>query len=74
LRDFGLSKCTLISWRGDVYLGGGSGTLNGILAFKAFDLFCFMIDHAFNFRLVETVYNGVFAFCNMDYTACDIRG
>ena len=69
-----MSKCTLILWRKDVYLGSGGSTLNGILAFEAFDLFCFMIDDAFNFRLVETIYDGVFAFFNMDYTACDIRG
>jgi hypothetical protein len=30
-----------------------------------------MIDDALNLRLVETIYDDVFALCDMDYTAYD---
>jgi hypothetical protein len=66
-----MSKHVLIPWRREVYLGGGCGTLNDILAFDPFNPFCFMIDDALNLRLVETIYDGVFALRNMDYTAID---
>src|SRR5580698_5739311 len=57
--------------RRGAYLGGGSGALNGILAFESFNPFCFMIDDALDLRLVETIYDGVFALRDMDYTAYD---
>jgi hypothetical protein len=66
-----VSNRVLIPWRKEAYLGGGCGTLNGILAFDSFNPFCFMIDDALNLRLVETVYDGVFALRDMDYTVCD---
>ena len=56
------------------YLGGGGSTLDGVLAFDAFDPLCFVIDDALDFRLVETVHDDVLAFQDMDYTEiCDIR-
>ena len=64
-----LSKRVLIPWRKEAYLGGGCGTFNGILAFDSFNPFCFMINDALNLRLVETIYDGVFALRDMDYTA-----
>jgi hypothetical protein len=51
-----------------VYLGSGSGTLNGILAFDSLDPLCFVIDDALYFRFVETIYDDVFTFQDMDYT------
>jgi len=33
-----------------------------------------MINNALNFRLVETIYDGIFALRDMDYTVCDMRG
>lgn len=58
-----------------MYLGGGCGTFNGVLLFDSFDPFCFVIDDAFDLRLVETIYDDVFALRDMDYTAyVDIRG
>ena len=57
------------------YLGGGSGALDGILAFDSLDPLCFMIDDALDFRLVETIYDDVFAFRDMDYAGIyDMRG
>lgn len=50
-----------------LYLGGGCGALDGILAFDSLDPLCFMIDDALDFRLVETIYDDVFAFRDMDY-------
>jgi hypothetical protein len=67
-----LSQRVLIPWRKEAYLGGGCGTLNGILAFDTFNPFCFMIDDALSLRLVETVYDGVFALRDMDYTTYDM--
>lgn len=66
-----MSKRVPAPWRREAYLGGGGGTLNGILAFDSFNPFCFMIDDALNLRLVETIYDDVFALCDMDYTAYD---
>lgn len=57
------------------YLGGGCGTLDGVLAFDTLDLLCFVIDDSLDFRLVETIHDDVFAFRDMDYKdICDIRG
>jgi hypothetical protein len=65
------SKRVSIPWRREAYLGCGCGTLNGILAFNSFNSFCFMIDDALILRLVESIYDDVFALCDMDYTAYD---
>jgi hypothetical protein len=56
-----------------VYLGGGCGTLYGVLAFDSLDPLCFVIDDALDFRLVETIYDGVFTFLDVYYTADDMR-
>jgi hypothetical protein len=66
-----LSNRVLTPWRKEVYLCGGCGTLNGILVFDSFNPFCFMIDDALNLRLVEMIYDRVFALRDMDYKAYD---
>ena len=52
-----------------MYLCGCCGTFDGVLPFDPFDTFCFVINDALNFRLVETIYDRVFALRDMDYTA-----
>lgn len=37
-------------------------TLNDIPAFDSIDPLCFMIDDAFNFRLVARIYDGISSF------------
>ena len=41
-----------LGWVGITYLGGGGRTFDGILAFDSLDLLRFVVDHAFDFRLV----------------------
>ena len=67
-----LSQRVRILWRKKAYLGGGGGTLNGVLAFDSFNPFCFMIDDALNLCLVEMIYDSVFALRDMDYTAYNV--
>ena len=58
-----------------LYLGGGCGALDGILAFDSLDSLCFVIDDALDFCLVETIHDDVFAFRDMDCTGIyDMRG
>ena len=55
-----------------IYLRGGCGALNGVLALDSLDALCFVIDDALDFRLAETIYDDVFALLDMDYTAYDM--
>jgi hypothetical protein len=66
-----LSKRVLIPRGRKAYLGRGRGTLNGVLVFGSFNPFCFMIDNALNLCIGETIYDGVLALRDMDYTAYD---
>lgn len=56
------------------HLGGSGGTLNGILTFGSLNLFCFMVDNALDFRLVEPINDGVFALRDIDYMVYGLRG
>ena len=55
-----------------IYLRSGCSALNGVLALDSLDALCFVIDDALDFRLVETIYDCVFALLDMDYTAYDM--
>jgi len=53
-------------WRTIQYLGGRRGALHCVLMFDSLDPFCFMVDSTFDFSLVKSIDDGVFALRDMD--------
>ena len=58
---------------GVAYLGSCSSTFIHILLFDSLDLLRFVVDDAFDFRLVQTIHDGIFALWDIDYAEYCMR-